>query len=566
MTQHREPPACPRTDAVLALCLDGHVGDHDSAGQRCGEHRDERHCADQPADPATLAACGYGFVSEQSLEQHLQSCAPCQRALRRSRRLDAALASSAGRALADHVAAGGAPLAALEHRWFAAVAAAATATMAPADTGRPLAATDPAAAARRRERHRPRAAQRCREPLQVTAVALLLGCLAVLGWSDPPRTRAAAVAAAPASNDPLAQAATDTDARPDAPRGVADGLAGRLRALRSAPATAAAPGDAALPDAPGQASLPIAELARRFADCERSAPERRAAGRRLLAATEPGAPAVERALDALFAALAGCSDRTPDLAALHDAMIDEVRAAPAARAGLERRLLALAAPGPSAPKPPDEDAEAALVVAARVGGAPLDLAIRRALRRQPELTGVLAAALRSPTGRPVAGLLLDAWRDQVALGRQADDEKWARHWFAGQARTTFDELLAELADARSAPRRVRCLLALGCEPDGATVEVLRAHLESPQRDEALAAALGLAELPHRVLQPLLASARQEDDGLLRAALARAGLPTAVAWLERFDVSKNERDGLRHGALLRFAEATLALRNRGVITD
>lgn len=558
MTADREP--CPRTDAVLALCLDGHVGQPDDGPRRAG-----------PADPATLAACGYGFVSEDSVQVHLQSCVDCQQALRRSRRLDAVLAAGAGRAFADHVAAGGAPLAALERRWFGAVAAAAAATgpaAADATTGNGPADAAPHAATsiehgppsvRRRQLHRQQIARRRREAVRLTGVALLVTCVSALGWSVSGASWGAAAGTAPERS---ARAASDAPApaRPDG--GFAHGLAQRLNARRSP----GAPAPAVRTDAPDQASPSIAELAQRLADRNRDPRERVAAGRRLLAATQPGAPAAERALDALVAGLAGCGDRTPDLARLHDELIDGVRASESATAGLQRRLAALAAPGPNGSAAPGDGAEATLVVAARVGGAPLDLAIRRALRRHPELTNVLAGALRTACGRPVAGLLLDAWQDQVAIGGQSDDETWARHWFAGQVRATFDEVRAELTAARSSARRVRCLLALGCAPDGAAVDALQAHLESPQRQEALAAAVGLAELPHRVLEPLLDRARGQDDGLLRAALARAGLPAAVAWLQRFDVSATERDGLRHGSLPRFGEAVGALRNRGVITD
>jgi hypothetical protein len=80
---------------------------------------------------------GYGFVCDDSLHTHLRECATCQTALQRARRLDAALATMAGRAVADQAAISGCSLEQLSEQWLncAALAAAGQAPVA-ADAAR----------------------------------------------------------------------------------------------------------------------------------------------------------------------------------------------------------------------------------------------------------------------------------------------------------------------------------------------------------------------------------------------------------------------------------------------
>jgi len=147
-----------------------------------------------------------------------------------------------------------------------------------------------------------------------------------------------------------------------------------------------------------------------------------------------------------------------------------------------------------------------------------------------------------------------------ALQRRAQvgDERAAQLWFAGQPEATFAAVREELAAARSAPRRVRCLLALGAGPDdedGQNRAVLVAWTAAACRDEAYAAAFALAQhvaTNGRALDPAVAKAAQDRDAyLLRAALARAGIAEAEAWVAPLSLTGAERALLTGCAFDRF---------------
>ena len=73
---------CGKTDAVLALYLDGDIG------------------------AAGAEDSGFELVCPDTLATHLRDCPTCQLSLQRARRLDAVLAESAGRTMAAASATG----------------------------------------------------------------------------------------------------------------------------------------------------------------------------------------------------------------------------------------------------------------------------------------------------------------------------------------------------------------------------------------------------------------------------------------------------------------------------
>lgn len=140
-----EPTWCRWSDAVLARHLDGELADD---------------------------------VADHPLDAHLQSCARCQQALRRARRLDAVLAQESGEFQHERLRSDE-----LEARWFAAVASAARGDSASASRSAPV----------RFLRHR--------RWLAVAAAAALLGWLVLrpertTRQSDPNERRHAPVASA----------------------------------------------------------------------------------------------------------------------------------------------------------------------------------------------------------------------------------------------------------------------------------------------------------------------------------------------------------------------------------
>ncbi|MFN3240748.1 MAG: hypothetical protein ACE37K_04460 [Planctomycetota bacterium] len=569
---HEARQICARTNAVLAVHLDGDLWPTD-------------------LDRETF---GYAFVSDDSLHAHLRECATCQQALQRSRRLDAALASTAGRELSQHD-----DLDALGDRWLqnARVAAAARPDD---DIALPVGA-DAAGFDLRSEdvgsRHPSSQNLSSIEPpspgrrttwlaagLLATAAAATWLCLlsperSVDAGGDRPGNpqdrsgrevvaRAALVALAPILGTARTSAVGPDAMGPSRPSAASPmptahhhlplSLAGRMRADRER--------NELLPE---QRSWSLADLSARIARRSLDVPERLAAAERLVRRTRPGSPSARAATDHLLEALAACGDRSEHELLVHEELLDSVRSHSSLMVRLEHRLSTIR----GATGRDDRDGElerseqAAVLVAARVGTSRLDLALRRAVRRRPQVAEVVAASLRC--GARIDGapeLLLDCWHDQVALGRHANAPRWASFWFTGQAASTFTQLADVLRATRSTKARERCLLAMGVVGDDSTVKLLLARLVSPRRGEACAAACALAMLPHRVLEPLLPKARGDDQSLLRAALARAGVPAAQSWIRPLGLSRPQQCLLRDASLERFPEVVAWFRNGYAIGD
>ncbi|MCK5944731.1 MAG: hypothetical protein KAI24_22270, partial [Planctomycetes bacterium] len=407
---------CARTDAVLAVHLDGDLWP-------------------TARDRETF---GYAFVSDDSLHAHLRDCATCQQALQRSRRLDAALASTAGRELSQHD-----DLEALGDRLLQRAFAAAR-----APTGTDGSAGD---AVRGPADGPATAASGASEALLVgdrsgdswPATWLAAGMLAAAAaatWlclgtprasedRDAAPTRRAPTehtahapqvdSPPPVSPMPVSPRPATATADPDAPP---LSLARRMHAAEREDAANAAD-DAA----PGQQSLSLHELAQRIARRELGVPERLAAAERLIRRTRPGSSEVREATGRLLAALASCGDDDDHELLLHEQLLDVVRDDGPLLVRLEHRLASIRGEL-------DRDEQSAMLVAARVGTPRLDLALRRVVRRNPEAAELVAAALRC--GVRVDGapeLLLDCWHDLAALGKQAHSQREASFWFQGQA-------------------------------------------------------------------------------------------------------------------------------------
>ena len=107
---------------------------------------------------------------------------------------------------------------------------------------------------------------------------------------------------------------------------------------------------------------------------------------------------------------------------------------------------------------------------------------------------------------------------------------------------------------------------MGCAKDDTTLPALLAALHSPQRDEASAAAWGIAMLPHEVLRPLVPTAKAPRANLLRAILARASLPAAEPWLRQLGLREVQLQLLREGPIRRFPEAVNWFRSSVPFSD
>src|SRR5690606_15327333 len=212
-------------------------------------------------------------------------------------------------------------------------------------------------------------------------------------------------------------------------------------------------------------------------------PDRMAAAESLLRSTRAGSSATREAADAFLMALAACGDANQDEATLHAQLLDELRSNSAMLVRLEQRLLSIPARDDTGDAL-SQTSLAAIVVAARVDNERLDGALRRALRRNDAIADVIASSLRCGLRlRGATSLLLDCWHDQVAVGKQDDTPQSAAFWFRGQASVSFRQLIDILETSRSAPERVRCLLAMGCVHDDSTLQTLLIGLTSPRRVE-----------------------------------------------------------------------------------
>jgi hypothetical protein len=507
MNGHARQPECARTDAVLAIYLDGDVGRGEGGG---------------------LEDSGFELVCGDSLRDHLLGCGTCRSQLQRARRLDALLAAQAGRTV------DGGEVGALAARWFAAIDAA------------------PVAAAPRRPKLS-----------RVAALALLLPlCLGGIWWfvagaqdhdpasPSPPPSRSAPAAATPV---------------PPAPA-VAPAPAGDVPAAAAPPGEILIASDAA----ERRARQPRADAVRRpagepeprqvLADAQRPATVRLAAAERLAAAARGPRSEGAAAFEALVETLAGLGDHDAYQRSLHGQALEIVRD----DAHLIELLAARLQRTEARRAATDRDELAALTVAARVGERQLDHAIQRAVRRHPSLTEPLAAALRCGVRRTgTAALLLGVWQDLAARGDLELDDTGPCAWFSGQSPSTFAELAQELHRSRSEPQRVRCLLALGQGSDAESLALLLDRLQRAPFLEAHAAAFALSHRPRRQLTPLVAQARADDMFLLRAALARAAVPAATVWTDALALGDAERALLAHGAFPDFPRVASWFRDRAL---
>ena len=589
---------------MLALYLDGDIGLPAESGPSAAG------CGDES---------GFDFVCPETLAEHLRDCASCRSELRRARRLDAMLAEGSGRVLAEHLASERG-LDDLCARWFASeryaepqpsvpqpgepqpaaslevgalevgvgdlpVVALRRGDDEPAAPERALAALaggSPTTSAHARARA---AAWRRHAPLLAASCGGLL--LVVVCWylgrgdlrqhdltqpNHVPRELQQAQRV-------LAQTASIASAAPTPPPAAAAAAKAPPAPLRpTSSARTPAPSEGAAPPRrrPELAALPIdtdVEL-RRLADHNGLPGVRVAAARLLALAARPGMPKAAATMADLLTTLAaacspvatGTKSGADGLAAVHEALRQEPQFVAHLRTCLQR----LEAP----PRAAELTDLAAFTVATRLGNRELDLAVQRLVRRRPEFVESLAAALRSGSrSQGGAQLLLSVWSDLAERGNHtergsiADDSSTGPRWFAGQPLALFAEVAAELAATRSAPHRVRCLLALGQCPQPTHLDVLVAWSGTGCRSEAYAAAFALASAPTPWLRPLAARAAQDRDAfLLRAALARAELPEASAWVEPLALPPADRDLLAHGSLQQFPTVAAWFRDRAPLGD
>ncbi len=498
MTRDTLPPRCARTDAVLALYLDGDV------------------------DGDGLESSGFGLVCGASLRDHLLACATCRTQLLRARRLDARLATQAGRAV------DGDELEQLATRWFAAL--------------EPIPTT-------------PRRATFARAAGLALLLLLPLAIAAFWWWTGTPSQAATVPMPAtppPTESTPVEPAATGPVLTPPTTPPQA---AGDILIASDAPQRRARQPRA---DAAQRAPAP-ADLQSILVDACLPATERLTATERLVAVAAGGRRTEgAAAFAALLAALAALGDRDGDQCAFHRRALDVVRN----EAHLLGQVLADLQRLDTRRGSPARGDLALLTVAARLGDRALDLAIERAVRRHPDLADPLAAALRCDVrAAGGASLLLDIWQDLTARGELAGDAAGPCAWFAGQPLAVFDEVERILRTTRSAPRRVQCLLALGQGSSERSLAVLCEHVRQAPFLEAHAAAFALSQRPRSQLEPLVARARDDDSYLLRAALALAAVPEAVAWIDALALGEAERALLANASFPDFPRVASWFRDR-----
>jgi hypothetical protein len=481
--------ACPRTDAVLAVHLDGDL---------LQSHGDE---------------LGYAFVCGDALREHLLDCRACQTALRRARRLDAALAAAAGAALERHPGATGTDWGTLARRWFAAI------------DGPPPAAVPTALAAPSRDH-----ALWLRVAGAAAAATAIAAALLACWWPGAVVAGRAPDAALAVLRPPAAPPSMAVD--PTA--------AQRLRARAARPSAHARPAS-------------LRALADRLDDAAAPVDERLAAATALLQLVRtPGATGAA-AFEALLTATAAADDRGEGASRLRGLLLELWRQDAPARTSLANALELAEA----ARQPWTDRSRAAVFVAARLGTTLHDGLLQRLARRQPAAIDTIAEALRRDGRAGAARLLLDLWSDAAARAR-VEDAAVAARWFADQSTAMTRELLREFEASRHSDRRLRCLLALGHARDATPVPLLLARLRSGHYHEAHVAAFALAHLPPEVLAPL---ATAGGHFLLRAALARADVPAARPWIDELRLAPHERSLLHDGPLDGFPEVASWFRER-----
>lgn len=481
MTSH-----CPFTDAVLTRHLDGDV--------------------DLPL--------GDGWLSADAVADHLRECPRCRTELARARRLDAALAESAGRSLAVFDA-NPDRLRDLVQRAMA--AAAPTPRLLPR---RHLNRLLPLSAAAAVFAAGFAAAWFCRDagpadrPLPAIRTASTPGVATV-----PP----AAIASLPTGEQPEAQAGADP-----APAPVAVETLPKFRDGATPDPTAAPPA--------GRQTLEPPRTVREVHAIAAMLDQTSGA----LHARERSQQAALRAL--LDSPLASAAPvfalavaRLDEGWLLHD-VLAQARKRPALLATLRSQLLAA-----SDHEGDDLPQLAIVATAARIGHRDLDAALRQACRRVPALADTIAAALRARV-RPDAGvdLLLDVWSDLLARDASATEEGLAHRLFLAPTRSMTIALGDELRRCSNGPRRVRIALALGVTADAHCLPQLLESLSSRNRTEGLAAAWAIGELPRPALASVVQQADNAGEWLLRAALVRVGAAEPRRWSDDERMSPAER--------------------------
>lgn len=540
--------SCARTDAVLAIYLDGDVD---------------------------MDASGFEFACVETLTLHLRECRTCQRELQRARRLDAMLAENAGRTIARHANAQG-QLDELASRCFATAVARIEAERAMPAELLPGSARLPVS---RLREVLPLASLRNGARQHAPLLAAGIGGLALMlaaWWSGPGNAYSVAESAhkvaGPLADHPTANLTTVPPAAPSTtpPAAPSSVPAENRVASSSAPgAIVVARGTSRRPPtAPPTQTDPL-QLLQRLADANAPTADRLASTKQLLQALRAGAGNGQVLFPALIDTLAAGEVSGPGrvwaaplgaMAAIHGEVRDDAWFVAQLGATLQRLDRPKVTPG--------LHDLAAVTVAARLGGRELDASLLRAVRRHATLGPLVAAAVRSNLRAQGAGtLLLDAWSERAERSAEAEDEFAAQAWFVGQPERVFEEVRAELQAARSSPRRIRCLLALAHSPTAACLDVLVAWTAAGCRAEAYAAAFALAQLPSRWLRGLTERANQEHDAfLLRAALARAGLREAAPWLDSLSLSARERELLRDADFAQFPAVANWFRDRGGLGD
>ena len=437
------------------------------------------------------------------LSRHLVDCADCQRDLARARRLDAALAASAGARLGD-------------------------------DAGERLEALLQIAVARAQQE--PPAPARRRRPLpflpRLLAVAALVAAAFALLQPRPPAPFVAApprhIARAPTPPPAATPQRTPPPTASTTPTTwVSPSAAAPAPILRPARSRADVLALAALLN---HAPVPKGSDAihSRFAEAVEL---RLVAGSYLLDGGRADG------CDAWIAAVAGLP-----AGPLLQGLLDDGRK----RSALLQRLKAHLRAGVG-----DHtlDYMQRLCTAARLGDRHLDASLVGLLHRDPTLLDAVVAALRAPLSRPGrTELLMTVWSDLAVRELVPDDDVTAARLFAAQPLACTTELLQRFLRA-GAPERRRCCLALGVLGDAQATDQLVQCLGAPWHDEAVAAAWALGRLSAPPSGDLLATAERDANAwLLRAGLTQQLLPVSKVWLAELDLNADERALLLTGPL------------------
>lgn len=212
---------------------------------------------------------------------------------------------------------------------------------------------------------------------------------------------------------------------------------------------------------------------------------------------------------------------------------------------------------------------ALLLGAARIGTLPIDLALRRAVRRDSTLITALVDAVHRTSARPLgARLLLDLWA--TLESRSDPDPSRVRAWFRKLPGDATEQLIAIVRTTPSHPDRRRCLLALAWRRDLQALPYMLELVNDNHHENSLAAGFVLSQLRvEAAAAPLHAElGASRRPYVVLAALLGMGSQLAHEYTRTAELTPEEADFLRTGRFTasQFSIAARMCKRRQLLAD